>query len=699
MMKSIILITLIGLLGMATVEPYTGIEVVVSEANSEEVVMFAKVSLFSEDSLVVATTTNFDGKSMFWDLSAGLYEVEVEYLGYEANRKTVSVTTGEVTRVSFHMAEGTLLDCVEVVAYKVPLVEMDNTSCGVVISEVVTKPSLKARVKKLFSRKKSAELSALPTKQIAHIAATSAGISVSDETSEVISVRGSMADATLYHIDGVRLNKSSLKSKVSKSSLQNCKVVKQEPLPPTQKVEQERSDEEVSPADDADEHLQNATQEAGQLTAAEWNDLTNWKDWLELTQDGVYTDMLDYWQLPMGDRITVLVTNENNFPLPNCKVLLMTLTDTVVWEGTTDNNGKVELWQHPDRDEATKLIVGYEDESFDFHLQPSKRHQKMDQTIQLPVECETTSEPLELDIMFVVDATGSMSDEIAYLKAELTDVVEQVAKSDENLEIRVGSVFYKDKWDDFLTAKTDLSTDVSATISFMEEQLIGGGADFPEAVEAGLGVALAQDWNEKAINRIIFLLLDAPPHYNPEVLAKLQNQVAEAAALGIKLIPITASGIDRETEYLMKQLAMMTNGTYVFLTDDSGIGEQHLTHAIPDYDVEKLNALIVRLISGYAHMASCEAAIEKPVVVSYQAKSISAELYPSPAIDQLTLELSAAVDRVVITTSTGRRVQQIEGMTKGKNTIVVSDFISGRYNLTIISGGGIVNTLPFLVVS
>ena len=112
-------------------------------------------------------------------------------------------------------------------------------------------------------------------------------------------------------------------------------------------------------------------------------------------------------------------------------------------------------------------------------------------------------------------------------------------------------------------------------------------------------------------------------------MARLEDQVRTAAENGIKLIPITASGIDRETEYLMKQLAMMTNGSYVFLTDDSGIGESHLTHAIPDYDVEKLNELLIRLISGYATGSSCDQVIEDMSVEI--SKDRNCLLYTSPS--------------------------------------------------------------------
>jgi hypothetical protein len=42
-----------------------------------------------------------------------------------------------------------------------------------------------------------------------------------------------------------------------------------------------------------------------------------------------------------------------------------------------------------------------------------------------------------------------------------------------------------------------------------------------------------------------------------------------------------------------------TNGTYVFVTDDSGVGNSHLEPSVGEYEVEFLNDLMVRLIDEY----------------------------------------------------------------------------------------------------
>ena len=86
-------------------------------------------------------------------------------------------------------------------------------------------------------------------------------------------------------------------------------------------------------------------------------------------------------------------------------------------------------------------------------------------------------------------------------------------------------------------------------------------------------------------------------------LKELNSQITEtvqlAAEKGVRIIPIASSGIDTETEFLLRSWAIMAGGTYLFLTDDSGIGNDHLEPTIGEYSVEKLNECMIRVICEY----------------------------------------------------------------------------------------------------
>ena len=330
--------------------------------------------------------------------------------------------------------------------------------------------------------------------------------------------------------------------------------------------------------------------------------------------------------------------------------------------------------------------------------------------IKIKTACNLSN---RVDIMFAVDATGSMGDEINYLKSELQNVIERVQKSDDELDIRLGSVFYRDVRDAYLTQITPLDADISKTVNFIKKQSAGGGGDFPEAVDAALEETIQkQDWSKDAVARIVFLVLDAPPNMQQGNINSLQKSIRMAAEKGIKIIPVTASGINRSTEYLMKTMALATTGTYVFITDDSGIGHSHLKPKNKDYEVEKLNDLLVRLIGKYTDRTSCEEVEkenEEPInevlftnnntftnpnsIVIKEDKSIlnKVKYFPNPATKCVTLQLQEAISEIMIIQSDGKVVRRFENVTAGEMRIDLSGFSEGFYLIRFRKENGVAN--------
>ena len=612
---------------------------------NDEPVLFATVSLYLDGVLVKGTETDFDGNYHFPNLEAGTYEVEATYVGLETKREyNVKVKKDKVVVMDITMKDsGELMEAIEIVEYKVPVVEFDNTTSGRVYS--------------------ASDIRNLPTKDISEIATTSAALSKSKSKRNTLDVRGSRSEASYYYIDGIPV-----------SSEKAAKMI-----PPAEIIGEVKSSSR--------RHEETELPSAGQLTAGEWNDLNNWTDWKALINDGVYQKMLDIWQTPRGERYALFLTNEMQLPVVNAEVHLVDRLGTIYWIAKTDNKGKAELWNVGDSNSDRQLVIFNQGKTF--VIDDAVGADDGSNHLEIDVPCQTKS---AIDIMLVVDATGSMLDEIAYLRSELNDVIYKVKEAhSSNLELRLGSVFYQDEGDSFLTKESALNEDIEECVEFIRRTNGGGGGDTPEAVEAGLEVALSQEWNANALSRIIFLILDAPPHQDDEVLKKLNRQIEEAAKLGIKVIPIAASGIDRETEYLLKQMAMLTNGTYLFLTDDSGIGSAHLEHVLPDYEVEKLNDLLVRLISNYTKQASCE---KESIPVETIIK-----LYPIPASSVLNIEMSETVDGLRISSSTGKQLLKLNQLDGKKQQIQVGDFISGMYNVSIIEKGSIIETRPFMVIN
>ena len=339
---------------------------------------------------------------------------------------------------------------------------------------------------------------------------------------------------------------------------------------------------------------------AGVITAGEWNDLDNWDFWNNLisgqTQENFYR-YLDHWSLYTQGRFPVTVVDTDNNPVCGAKVeLFIDDSSTPIWSAISDNSGSAELWYN-----ISSNIDTDEEKTFTVRVNGSQIAQPVGSEQNIIKIVETVVPKKSVDIAFIVDATGSMGDEINFLKDDLMYILNQVIISQSDKSFRTAALFYRDEGDDYLTRHENFSNDPSSTLKFIKKQEAQGGGDYPEAVHTALENAMQNlSWEEGNHARLAFLILDAPPHHSQKILDSLHNSIRLYAAKGIKIIPVAASGIDKSTEFLLRLMAMMTDGTYVFITNDSGVGNDHITPTVGGYQVEQLNQLLVRLIDKYS---------------------------------------------------------------------------------------------------
>lgn len=339
----------------------------------------------------------------------------------------------------------------------------------------------------------------------------------------------------------------------------------------------------------------------GTLTAGEVNDFSKWELWKDISETD-FQQFQSTWKIKTLNRYTVQFQSESGYPLIDATVILKNSAGINVWESRTDNTGKAELWMDDSvKDKAPTILVVYKGK--EYACKAVKKFSQGINIIQVQVEY---SRPKNVDIAIVVDATGSMGDEIQYLKEELANIISRAKDSIKNAELSLASIFYRDHGDAYLTRISNFSTDITQTSDFIKANHADGGGDIPEAVEEALNATVNLDWHPDALSRIAFLILDAPPHQDSSVVAILNERIKAAAKKGIRIVPIVCSGIDKSTEFLMRSIALSTNGTYVFLTDDSGVGGSHIKPTTDRYDVEYLNDLMVRLIHQYTYAPSLD---------------------------------------------------------------------------------------------
>jgi len=94
----------------------------------------------------------------------------------------------------------------------------------------------------------------------------------------------------------------------------------------------------------------------------------------------------------------------------------------------------------------------------------------------------------------------------------------------------------------------------------------------------------------------LYLVADAPPHAKD--IDGAMKAVDALRKKGVAIYPLACSGYDKATELVMRSSAMLTGGQFLFLTDDSGVGEAHGEPHIPFYRVERQGKLMVRMVAS-----------------------------------------------------------------------------------------------------
>lgn len=314
----------------------------------------------------------------------------------------------------------------------------------------------------------------------------------------------------------------------------------------------------------------------------------------------------------VSERYLLEVTDTQGRPVHDAEVAVQRAgVAEPVMRARTDAAGRV--WLHPraflgSRDEGENLSVAVRKGRVQSRA-PLVRGQA--QAVQVRLGVHRGVAAPRLDLVFLVDATGSMGDEIAKLKNSMRAMSQQIAQLPGRPDICYGLAAYRDRGDAFLTRSHDFTDELGAFQEGLARLQAGGGGDTPEALNEALHETVhGLSWRDDAV-RLVVLVADAPPHldytgcrvaHEPAGRCPQYDRGMQAAlAKGIKLFPVGASGLDPVGEYVFRQMAQYTAGRFVFLTyrdaSDPGSGPGSQTsHEVRDYSVQTLDKLVVRLV-------------------------------------------------------------------------------------------------------
>lgn len=357
---------------------------------------------------------------------------------------------------------------------------------------------------------------------------------------------------------------------------------------------------ESTEGEDSETNNQN---KKAKLTATEYSDLENYQTWKKLLNVDLYdenqnavpgfkTHYSGVYQSLSGtpktsNLLKVHLENEQKENLPFKKVELYQ-NDTLIYTSISDTKGNCYMYT---KDNYDKLKLKIDDEYMNITMEDEENY-----LFNITLN-EVKKEAVNLDLAFLIDTTGSMWDELAYLQDNVKYIIDNVYKTNPNYQINLALSFYRDKGDEYVTRTFDFTSDYQTACNNLSLQKASGGGDYEEAVHQGLNEINNLSWKDDSV-KLVFHIFDAPCHSNKYI--DVYDEYFEFANQGIKYIPLAASGLNKLGEFIAREGALFTGGTYTSLTNHSGIGGDHIDISKDqETTVEYLSDLIERLIKEY----------------------------------------------------------------------------------------------------
>jgi hypothetical protein len=329
---------------------------------------------------------------------------------------------------------------------------------------------------------------------------------------------------------------------------------------------------------------------AGVLTAGLWDDNLNFSFYLRYLR-GPVAQWAAAPRIPREDRLVITVAASDGQPVAGAEVVVRTQAGSR-FRTITGADGRAlyfPAWQgvSPSTPVTASAALANRRASATVAAQAG--------ALTLRLEGRGGKAPAGLDLAFMVDATGSMGDEIAYLQKEVQAIATSVERRFPGLSQRWALVIYRDVGDPVVVKTFDFTPRLEVFRRALAAQRAEGGGDYPEAPDQGLVAATSLSWRAGATARVLFWIADAPHHLGRE--DAMVEGLHAAVDRGVHIYPVAASGADDLTEYTMRSAAQVTGGRYLFLTDDSGVGLAHKEPRIPCYFVTSLAAAMKRVVT------------------------------------------------------------------------------------------------------
>ncbi len=338
---------------------------------------------------------------------------------------------------------------------------------------------------------------------------------------------------------------------------------------------------------------------SGTLTAGSIDDNERFDDYAAYLAQALRSEDLRWLpEAAIQRRLIVTVTNSAGLPIGDARVQVRqadAVSAAPLIELTTASDGRVLLLPELDGSADPGLLrlsvtppAGGPPVTQDVSLD--------DSACRIILPEAPVALPQHLDVALVLDTTGSMEDELEYLKAEIAGVFGDVRRLFPHVDPRFSLIVYRDQGDEYVIRTFDFTSSLDSFQACLEAQSSVGGGDYPEAVHTALEASTQLSWRRRQTARVLFLLGDAPPH--DHFAGRCLQSVSRLRRAGVRVFPVAASGAASKAEFVFRRAAFETLGQYLFLTDHSGVGAAHAAPSVPHFSVEHLDRLMVRMIAS-----------------------------------------------------------------------------------------------------
>lgn len=253
-----------------------------------------------------------------------------------------------------------------------------------------------------------------------------------------------------------------------------------------------------------------------------------------------------------------------------------------------------------------------------------------------------------LEVVFVIDTTGSMGGLIEGAKQKIWSIASRMASGKPTPRIRVGLVAYRDRGDEYVTKRFDLSDDLDTVYKNLQGFQAGGGGDAPESVGQGLADAVGKmTWSQDTrAAKMIFVVGDQPGHDYGDG-SDVKTWAKKAISKGIVVNTVRCGG-DPNAEQQFREVARLADGRFDSIAQDGGM----LAVVTPfDDEVAKLNAEVVsKSVVGGSRRARDEGAGMMATLGGMGAGSVASRMEfnaKAPAAKPAAEPVAGAVDLTV----------------------------------------------------